>query len=330
MLPILPDAPLQADGRRARCAKRRSAPRRASLAVLVACAIAPAGVAERAAASEAEATAAPTRRTTIRLDENVGCAGVFMQGGMAVCRGEPGTRIRIGEATTTASGENGDFVLGFDRDAPVRERVELLLPDGRRIERMLEIAPRRYAISRIDGLPPSQVDTFTKAELARIESSSARKRAGDASRAKLDGFREGFQMPLAGRRTSAFGAQRILNGKPKRPHFGVDLAAPRGTTIRAPATGIVTLADDDLYFEGAMIVIDHGQGFLSKYLHVSRIDVEVGQRVARGDPIGAVGARGRSTGPHLCWRLKWRDRNLDPELWLEPSARAAAIEAPGR
>lgn len=218
---------------------------------------------------------------------------------------------------TQADG-NGDLVLGFDRDAPSTEVAKVWLPDGSHLEHTFEIEKRSFEISRIDGLPPSQVDQFSEAQLAEIEASSARKRAGDASRAPIAAFRDRFVWPVEGRKTSSFGAQRVLNGVEKRPHYGVDLAAPRGAAIRAPAAGIVSLADDDLYFEGAMIVIDHGQGFLSKYLHVSRIDVAPGQRVERGEIIGAVGSRGRSTGPHLCWRLKWRDRNLDPEMWLAP------------
>ncbi|MAG34164.1 MAG: peptidase M24 [Deltaproteobacteria bacterium] len=238
-----------------------------------------------------------------------------MQGGTTVCRTLPGTRVRIGSASTEADGE-GFFVVGFDRDAPRSEIARLWPPDGRYLEHSFEIEARRYATSRIDGLPPEQVDLFSRAQLARIETSSARKRRGDASRAPLSAFRDHFVWPLAGRKTAAFGSQRILNGVEKRPHYGIDIAAATGTPIVAPADGVVSLADDDLYFEGAMIVIDHGQGFLSKYLHVSRIDVSPGQHVRLGEVIGAVGSRGRSTGPHLCWRLKWRDRNLDPELWL--------------
>jgi len=108
-----------------------------------------------------------------------------------------------------------------------------------------------------------------------------------------------------------------LNGDPKRPHFGVDLAAPKGTPILAPADGIVSLASTEMYFEGSLIMIDHGQGLISYYLHNETVDVEVGQRVTQGQQIGTVGSRGRSTGPHLCWRLKWRGRNLDPELLTE-------------
>ena len=249
------------------------------------------------------------------------CEGPFVQGGATLCRTAPWTRIRLGEAKTQADA-NGIVILGFDRNAPEEETARLELPDGRRGEYRFAIEQRSYAISRIDGLPPSQVDRFTQSQLAKIEASSARKRVGDASRAPIAGFRERLAWPLDARKTTSFGAQRILNGVAKRPHYGVDLAAPKGSPIRAPAEGVVSLADEDLYFEGAMIVIDHGQGFLSKYLHVSRIDVEPGQRVQRGDVIGAVGSRGRSTGPHLCWRLKWRDRNLDPELWLAPATGA--------
>jgi murein DD-endopeptidase MepM/ murein hydrolase activator NlpD len=259
---------------------------------------------------------ATTQGPSPQSDAAMRCQGPFVQGGTALCQAPPGSRIQLGDAGTKADRE-GVFVVGFDRDSPEMEVALVELPDGRIEEYAFEVEKREYSVSRINGLPPSQVDTYTESELRRIEASSDRKRVGDASRAELSEFRQRFSWPFAGRKTSPFGAQRILNGVEKRPHYGVDLAAPKGTPIRAPAGGVVTLADADLYFEGAMIVIDHGQGYLSKYLHVSRIDVEPGQIVKRGDLIGAVGSRGRSTGPHLCWRLKWRDRNLDPELWVE-------------
>jgi len=246
----------------------------------------------------------------------VRCEGAVRQGGVAFCQTTPGSRIQLGQAATE-SDEDGLFVVGFDRDAPPLEVALVWLPDGEVVEHAFSVEQRDYSISRIDGLPPEQVDSYSPNQLARIEASSVRKNVGDASRANMSAFRRRFSSPVAGRKTSGFGSQRILNGIEKRPHYGVDLAAPVGTPIRAPADGLVTLADEDLYFEGAMIVLDHGQGLLSKYLHVSRIDVAVGQIVRRGEVIGAVGSRGRSTGPHLCWRLKWRDRNLDPELWLE-------------
>jgi murein DD-endopeptidase MepM/ murein hydrolase activator NlpD len=267
-------------------------------------------------ASAVDASARSSDPSLDEPDDGVSCRGPFQQGGVALCQAPPGSRIQLGLAQTEAN-EHGEFIIGFDRDAAPTEVALVWTPNGEVVEYGLTIEARSYAVSRIDGLPDSQVDTYSPEALRRIEASSARKQRGDASRAELSGFRDPFDWPLEGRKTSPFGAQRILNGIVKRPHYGVDLAAPRGTPIRAPADGIVTLADEDLYFEGAMIVIDHGQGLLSKYLHVSRIDVEPGQLVRRGDRIGAVGSRGRSTGPHLCWRLKWRDRNLDPELWTK-------------
>lgn len=247
------------------------------------------------------------------------CDVVATQGGAAVCRTAPGSKIWIGGVTAEADA-SGAFVVGFDRDAPEEEQVLIESPKGEILEHTFSIRKRHYDVSKINGLPPSQVNEYSDAQLARIAASSKRKAKGDASRAAMDGFADRFEWPFQGRKTSGFGVQRVLNGTPKRPHYGIDLAAPKGTAIHAPADGVVTLADEDLYFEGAMIVLDHGQGFLSKYLHVSRIDVQPGEKVKRGDVIGAVGSRGRSTGPHLCWRLKWRDRNLDPELWVSAPA----------
>ena len=210
----------------------------------------------------------------------------------------------------------GVVFIGFDRDAPsvVKARYYEEAGDlGTDIE--FEVFPREYDISRIDGLPKNMVSEYTEAELARIRRASARKKVGFASKVAEIGFEDGFIYPVADHiKTTNFGAQRILNGEPKRPHFGVDLAAPLGTPILAPADGIVSLADDDMYFEGSLIMIDHGQGLISYYLHNGEVMVEEGERVVQGQQIGTVGSRGRSTGPHLCWRLKWRGRNLDPEL----------------
>jgi murein DD-endopeptidase MepM/ murein hydrolase activator NlpD len=282
-------------------------------ALLLACGLLAVGDAACAAESDAAADPDPSRHA---ISSGIECDGAFVQGGAVVCRGIPGSSVELGGATTLADGD-GYFVLGFDRDAPPTEIARVRRPDGKLVERVFRIQKRTYSISRIDGLPASQVDRYSEEDLARIEASTTRKQEGDRSRADFSAFRERFTWPVVGKRTSPFGAQRILNGIEKRPHYGVDLAAPTGTPVRSPAEGVVSLADEDLYFEGSMIVIDHGQGFLSKYLHLSRIDVEPGQRVKRGEVIGAVGSRGRSTGAHLCWRLKWRDRNLDPELWLD-------------
>ncbi|MEE9272353.1 MAG: M23 family metallopeptidase [Robiginitomaculum sp.] len=249
------------------------------------------------------------------FNQGISCNGVLEQGGALLCKTFPNARVKVGGIKTLAD-KDGLVIIGFDRDAPRQEKLSVTLEDGVKLSDIsLNIAPRKYSISRIDGLPPSQVSTFSDAQLKRIRDSSARKKKGFASREKVLWFRDGFTYPLKEfTKTSPFGAQRILNGVKKKPHYGVDIAAPGGTPIYAPAKGVISLADDNLYFEGAMVLIDHGQGLISMYLHMSAIDVTSGQIVKRGEKIGAVGSTGRSTGPHLCWRLKWRNRHLDPEL----------------
>lgn len=248
-------------------------------------------------------------------ENGISCKGVFEQGGLVKCKTIANGIVQIGKIKVRADND-GNVMLGFDRDAPKNETITVFVEDGVKLAKTsFKITPRKYTISRIDGLPPSQVSTFSDAQLKRIRASSARKKKGFASRQKTMWFEDGFIYPLKKfTKTSPFGAQRILNGVKKKPHYGVDIAAPVGTPIYAPADGVISLADDDLYFEGAMVLIDHGQGLISMYLHMNAIDVKPGQVVKRGEKIGEVGSKGRSTGPHLCWRLKWRNRNLDPEL----------------
>ncbi|MEL6687748.1 MAG: M23 family metallopeptidase [Pseudomonadota bacterium] len=248
------------------------------------------------------------------------CHGITEQGGMVVCQTTPEARVEVGRAEDDVypmyADANGVIIIGFDRDEP----AAFARTATHRVN--FEIRKRNYDISRIDGLPSNMVSSYTEEELARIRSASARKKVGFASEVEEIGFKDGFIYPVTEhRKTTNFGAQRILNGEPKRPHFGVDLAAPKGTPILAPADGIVSLADNDMYFEGSLIMIDHGQGLISYYLHNEEVLVEAGQRVKQGEKIATVGSRGRSTGPHLCWRLKWRGRNLDPELLTRWPAR---------
>jgi murein DD-endopeptidase MepM/ murein hydrolase activator NlpD len=209
---------------------------------------------------------------------------------------------------------DGWFFVGFDRDAAATSELKVETANGS-VTHRLDILPGDFDIQRIGGLPQDLVSPSDPDLLARIQREVALKGAALESRLDADPFKDGFIMPLESwRLTGRFGGQRILNGVPKRPHYGADLAAKAGTPIRAPADGLVTLAERAMHFEGGLTMIDHGQGLTSFYLHQSRLDVTAGQRVVQGQTIGAVGMTGRATGPHLCWRLKWRGRNLDPML----------------
>jgi murein DD-endopeptidase MepM/ murein hydrolase activator NlpD len=215
--------------------------------------------------------------------------------------------IPVGQAS-----DQGWFVIGFDRDAdPVQ--VLRVAAGGAEAARPITIQSGDFDVQRIGGLPADQVSPTDPALLARIRAEAERKQAGFASQAPRDDFRGGFILPLSDYRLSGrFGGQRILNGVPARPHYGVDMAAPRGTPIVAPAGALVSFAETGLHYGGGLIMLDHGQGLVTAYLHLSRLDVAAGQSVVQGQVIGAVGAEGRATGPHLCWRMKWRDRNLNP------------------
>lgn len=246
--------------------------------------------------------------------------GHRVQGGCLIGRTWPRALVFVdGEALTTASAA-GLFVVGLDRDAS--PYVDIEVRDHARVaRRTLGIARGDFPSTRINGLPPSTVQPTDPVLLARIQNEIVLKTEGFASRVDADDFLAGFSWPLDSYRvTSRWGSQRVLNGTPARPHYGIDLAAPSGSIIRAPAGGVVTFARIGMHFEGGLTLIDHGQGLITAYLHQSRIDVMPGQRIARGDPIGRVGATGRATGPHLCWRMKWRDRNCDPSLLIGQTA----------
>jgi murein DD-endopeptidase MepM/ murein hydrolase activator NlpD len=238
--------------------------------------------------------------------------GHLVQGGLLIGRSRPGDRIRIDGEIDTTAGATGLFVVGFDRDSAAEVRIETALGTA-----TLPVAAGVFDIQRIDGLPPDQVSPTAPPLLARVADETARKKLAFAHQAAAEDFRDGFIWPVAhATRTSAFGPQRILNGQPKPPHYGVDLAAPAGTMILAPADGTVVMAEPDLWFEGGLTLIDHGQGLVSAYLHQRALRVTPGDRVLRGQGIGEVGMKGRATGPHLCWRLTWRGRHLDPSLAL--------------
>jgi murein DD-endopeptidase MepM/ murein hydrolase activator NlpD len=259
---------------------------------------------------------------TISLD----CAGAFTQGGTILCRTLAHAEISIDGVAFGQADEHGWAVLGFSRDNGPESLIQARAR-GSEITRAYAVAPRAFDVQRIDGLPQQTVTPTEPAVLARIQREAAMKREGFASQAAMTGFLDGFIWPVEGRISGRWGNQRVLNGTPSTPHFGVDIAAAAGTPIRAPAAGVVSFANADMHYEGGLVFIDHGQGLITMYLHMSRLDVAAGQRVAQGQVIGAVGASGRATGPHLCWRMRLNGRQLDPSVAIEglEAARAELV-----
>ncbi|MCG8060010.1 MAG: M23 family metallopeptidase [Candidatus Thiodiazotropha endolucinida] len=242
--------------------------------------------------------------------------GERVQGGMLIGKTEPGNQIRFNDKSIRVSPE-GFFLIGFGRDDSLRHTLEVSRA-GKRVEkRQIEIAERAYRIQKIDGLPPSKV-TPPKRDWARIKKEAAlvkqaRKRDDDRS-----DFANGFIWPAKGIISGVYGSQRILNGTPKRPHFGIDIAAPVGTLVVAPADGVVTLAYPDMFYSGGTLIVDHGHQLSSSFLHLHKILVKEGDRVKQGDPIAEIGATGRVTGAHLDWRMNLRQARIDPQLLVPP------------
>ena len=249
--------------------------------------------------------------TGVRLD------GPRTQGGLLRGQVPPGSTVRYeGEAVRVS--RDGWFLIGFGRDAPPDAELVVVFPDGRRERRALRVEPREYDIQRIDGLPPRKVTPRSKEDLARIAADVRMVKQARAIDDPRTDFLGGFQWPIKGRISGVYGSQRILNGEPRRPHFGIDIAAPTGTMVAAPADGVVTMVHPDMFFSGGTMIVDHGHGLSSAFLHLSRIRVEKGERVVQGQTIAEVGSTGRSTGPHLDWRINLFDRRLDPALLVGP------------
>lgn len=242
--------------------------------------------------------------------------GVFVQGGYALGRVAPGTGLRYAGRDVRIAAD-GRFIIGFHRDEGPEVTLTLRHADGREDTRRIAIRQRNYAIQRIDGLAPDRV-TPPDDTLARIRAEAALVKRARATDSPDTSFAGPFIWPVTGRISGVFGAQRILNGVPRQPHFGIDIAAPKGTAVLAPADGRVILAHPDMYFSGATLMLDHGHGLASTFLHLDGIDVAPDQFVRRGQHIATVGSSGRSTGPHLDWRVNWFDKRLDAALLVPP------------
>lgn len=259
--------------------------------------------------------AAPAHAGALELD----CShAALKQGGLALCRTTPGVEIRVNGDAVGRADEDGWAHVGFARMAASPVTIEARAADGVSAQLTVELAAQEYNIQRIDGLPPSKVAPRTPEQQKAVERSWVAKRGAFEAKKPGQGFLSGFVRPAEGQVTGVYGSQRILNGDPKNPHLGLDIANAEGTPVVSPAAGVVTLADPDLYFEGGSVFIDHGEGLVSILIHLSAVEVEPGQVVEQGERIGAMGSTGRSTGPHVHWGLKWRDRHyIDPQLALD-------------
>jgi murein DD-endopeptidase MepM/ murein hydrolase activator NlpD len=252
----------------------------------------------------------PAAAGSLTLDGN------RVQGGLMVGKTDPGTAVLI-EGKSIRVSPSGDFVIGFTRDAGPTAVLELRYADGSVRKEALSVARRDYDIQRIDGLPPKMVTPPPEA-LERIKRENrliAAARDRDTASAY---FLKGWIWPAKGRISGVYGSQRILNGEPRQPHYGVDIAAPVGTPVVTPSEGVVTLVAKDLYYTGGTIIIDHGHGLSSAFLHMHDVTVKKGQKLRQGERIGTIGKTGRASGPHLDWRINLFDARIDPALLVPP------------
>ncbi|WP_022734108.1 M23 family metallopeptidase [Thalassospira lucentensis] len=251
--------------------------------------------------------------------------GQFVQGGIVFGQTDAGDQVLLdGTAIDTIAGD-GRFVLGFPRDYEGPAKLTIKHADGSVEDFAYDIGDREFDIQRIDGLPKKMV-TPDPAVMDRIKDDSRQAREARTERFTEKFLESGFIWPALGPISGVYGSQRILNGEPRSPHWGVDIAVPTGTAVVAPADGIVTLAHPDMYFSGATLFIDHGLGMVSAFLHLSEIDVKVGDVVKQGDLIGKVGASGRATGPHLDWRINVGAARVDAQLLVPPMEDAQKAE----
>lgn len=240
------------------------------------------------------------------------------QGAMVVGRVTPQSEVVFAGRTLRVSPE-GWVVFGVGRDAKGPVDVTVRAPDGTRTVTKIDVTPRGWPIEHVRGVPPKTVAPPPElAERIRREQAEVTQaRVRDDNR---EAFLQIFIWPVQGRISGRFGNQRVYNGTPGAAHSGMDIAAVEGTPVRAPADGIVTFASPALYLTGGTLLLDHGYGISSNFLHLSALNVSVGEAVRQGQIIGKVGSTGRATGPHLHWGMNWFDVRLDPLLVLERTA----------
>ena len=247
---------------------------------------------------------------------NIVLNGKFTQGALLRGQAPAGAKVTL-NGETVQTNKDGKFVVGFEREAPLQQMLVVKLDNGQKWQRDITLEKREYNIQRIDGLeqkmvsPPAEVTARIKKDNINV----ANARSGNTD---LDALFTRFEWPAKGVISGVYGSQRILNGVPKWPHYGLDIANETGTPVYAPVDGVVTMADD-LYYSGNTLILDHGMRVFSTFLHMDTITVEVGETVKQGEQIGTIGSTGRSTGPHLDWRINLGNTRLDPQTIISGS-----------
>ncbi|MGH6893237.1 MAG: M23 family metallopeptidase [Dongiaceae bacterium] len=241
-------------------------------------------------------------------------SGDFTQGGLVVGHAAPGAKVLLGDRALMV-GADGLFVFGFGRDQGPRAQLTIIQPDGAIEQRELSIEQRKFDIQRIDSLDQTKV-TPNPADLARIKADQEQINQARGNPSAAEDFLVPFVWPAQGPISGVYGSQRILNGEPRAPHYGLDIAAPEGSPVVAPAPGIVRLVAPDFFLTGGTVMVDHGFGVQSVFIHMKAVEAKVGKRVEQGELIGYVGQTGRASGPHLHWGMNWLDVRLDPAFWV--------------
>ena len=241
--------------------------------------------------------------------------GNFIQGGIIFGKTTLGSTVLYNNLKVPID-ENGEFIIGLGRTHPKFGNLKIIKSKNDTIIKNIEIKQRKYKIQKINNLEKSKV-TPPEKFYKRIKEESLKIKKAKSFEIKTSYYQAGFKMPTQGIITGVYGSQRILNGIPKRPHYGIDIANKLGTPILSPSDGVIVLVEKNLYFSGGTIIISHGRGFTSSLLHLKDILVEEQSIIKKGEVIGLMGDTGRATGSHLDWRMEIRGVRVDPYLLVE-------------
>lgn len=241
--------------------------------------------------------------------------GHLTQGGLVTGQLNNAKSVSLNDKPLKLS-DTGLFVFGFGRDAKPNHTLSWVDKSGKNHSQDLVITLRDYNIDKITGVAKKYVSP-PKAVSERISREAVAVRKARAVNSDLEYFLQPVLRPAEGRISGVYGSQRYFNGEPRRPHFGLDIANKTGSPVYAPISGTVVFAEPDLYYSGGTLILDHGHGVTSTYIHLSKLDVKVGEKITQGMKVAEIGATGRVTGPHLDWRFNWQGERLDPALLMQ-------------